>query len=39
MQKVLPSAQSGRVPLAGDKVTFSATETGGIKTITNLQKQ
>jgi Cu/Ag efflux protein CusF len=24
---------------AGDKVTFSATETGGIKTITKLQKQ
>ena len=24
---------------AGDRVTFSATETGGIKTITNLQKQ
>jgi Cu/Ag efflux protein CusF len=24
---------------AGDKVTFSATETGGIKTITTLQKQ
>ena len=24
---------------AGDKVTFSTTETGGIKTITKLQKQ
>jgi Cu/Ag efflux protein CusF len=24
---------------AGDKVTFSATETGGIKTITKLQQQ
>ena len=24
---------------AGDKVTFSATETGGIKTLTKLQKQ
>jgi hypothetical protein len=24
---------------AGDKVTFSATEAGGIKTITKLQKQ
>jgi Cu/Ag efflux protein CusF len=24
---------------AGDKVTFSATETGGVKTITKLQKQ
>ncbi len=24
---------------AGDKVTFSVTETGGIKTITKLQKQ
>ena len=24
---------------AGDRVTFSATETGGIKTITKLQKQ
>jgi Cu/Ag efflux protein CusF len=24
---------------AGDKITFSATETGGIKTITKLQKQ
>jgi Cu/Ag efflux protein CusF len=24
---------------AGDKVTFSATETGGMKTITKLQKQ
>jgi hypothetical protein len=24
---------------AGDKVTFFVTETGGIKTITNLQKQ
>ena len=24
---------------AGDKVTFSATETGGIKTITKVQKQ
>jgi Cu/Ag efflux protein CusF len=24
---------------AGDKVTFSATETGGVKTITKVQKQ